>query len=71
MSDDLYREHIPNIKDIKKCTECNGEIVQDIFQLPKGMKRNGGRLIEAIACDPCKIIFYIFGDENESNSDGR
>jgi hypothetical protein len=56
---DLYKESIPHNKDLKLCPECGAEIIQDIFQLPKEMATKKGRLIEARACDDCKIIYHI------------
>lgn len=59
MDDDCYRATEEPIKDLKECPECNKKIIQDIFYLPKGEKINGSRLMEARACNECKIIYEI------------
>ncbi len=58
-----FREYVPNIKGLERCPECNDKIVQDIFQLPKGEKRNGGRLLEGRACFKCNIIYEVVSDD--------
>ena len=47
------------MKDLKICPECNGEIKQDIFVLDYGRKKVKGEhgLMEARACFECKIIY--------------
>lgn len=56
---DQYCQTVEPICDLKKCPQCDEEIIQDIFQLPKNEGRKKGRLIEARACDNCKIIYEI------------
>ncbi len=47
------------MKGLKSCPQCGAELIQDIFQLPKDPKNKGGRLIEAKACDFCKIVYEV------------
>ncbi len=59
---EFFHELIPNLIGLKDCPECNGKIQRDIFSLPKGENRNGGRLLEGRACHECKIIFEVLSD---------
>jgi hypothetical protein len=55
----LYQEIDPPMKDLKSCPECGGPITQDIFQIQTEKRK---RLIEARACEFCKIIYEIITD---------
>jgi len=57
---DQYLEYTPHQYNLKICPGCLKNTERDIFQLPKGEKHNGGRLIEAITCHKCKIIYEVF-----------
>jgi len=60
---DMFKVREEPIPDLKNCIECKGAIVQDIFQRPKGKQgAGGGRLLEARACVPCKIIYEVLCD---------
>lgn len=53
---DLYNEISPPIKDIEICLECGGKVIKDIFQV---QLEDGKKLIEAVACDVCNIIYEV------------
>lgn len=52
----LYQEEVPNIKGLNTCTRCKQSLVRDIFQI---QLEKGKKLIDAIACDQCKIIYEV------------
>ena len=59
---DKFRMAIPCQRGIKKCPECDLKLERDLFQLPKGEKMYGGRLIDAIACFSCHTIYDVLDD---------
>lgn len=61
---DYFREHVPNLKGLANCTECDKPLVQDIFIIPKehGTPERKGGLLEAIACMDCKIIHEVLSE---------
>jgi hypothetical protein len=58
---DAFKQHSPEIKDLKICPECATEIKQGIFIINHNRKKKRGdwRLTECRACFKCEVIYEV------------